>query len=90
MELISGLLMMRYRPPKRDRAAILYQRFVRKTGISPRTGETPAAFADRARTRSPVSATSIDEVTELYLDARYGSLDPASLQQLESAVAALR
>ena len=88
--MISLLLMLRYRPPKRDRAAILYTRFVRKSGVAPAVGETPAAFARRARTQSPLPADTIDMVTETYLDARYGPVDRAALQRLESAIGALR
>ena len=44
---ISLLLAFRYRPPRRDRAAVLYERFVRKTGVERGIGETPAHFALR-------------------------------------------
>lgn len=88
--LISFLLMLRYRPPKRDRAAILYDRFVRKVQVTPAIGETPAAFAKRAAAESPLPDTTIDAVTSSYLDARYGPLDPAALLRLEREVMALR
>ena len=87
---ISLLLMLRYRPPQRDRAAILYERFVKKTGVAPSVGETPAAFAERVRAESPLQPDSIDVVTDSYLDARYGAGAAAALQQLEAAVATLR
>ena len=86
---ISLLLMLRYRPPKRDRAAILYERFVKKTGVTPAVGETPANFANRARAESRIPADAIDAVTVTYLDARYGIVNPAALQRLESVVAGL-
>ena len=37
---ISVLLMLRYQPPEKDEAARLYAKFVKKTGVEPRTGET--------------------------------------------------
>ncbi|MDH3612150.1 MAG: DUF3488 and transglutaminase-like domain-containing protein [Gammaproteobacteria bacterium] len=88
--LISLLLSLRYRPPARDRAAILYERFVNKAGIELLTGETPAVFAQRAAAESPIPADVIDEITSTYLDARYGPVDPVAMRRLESAVAAMR
>ena len=87
--LISMLLMLRYRPPPRDRAAILYRKFVRKAGVEPRVGETPARFATRAAGASPIPTGTIDEITSLYLEARYGSASPAALNGLRASVAAL-
>ena len=87
--LISFLLMLRYRPPGRDRAAILYDRFVRKVLLTPTIGETPAAFAGRAAGKSPLPDTTIDTITAYYLDARYGPLDPAALLRLEREVTSL-
>lgn len=84
---ISLLLFLRNRPPPRDRAAVLYQRFIRKTGVTISIGETPAAYATRVRSR--FSADSIDTITSAYLDARYGPVDPAALQRLKIAVSAL-
>ncbi len=86
---ISLLLMWRYQPPRKDEAAILYQRFVRKTGIKPRTGETARGFALRARASGKLSAAIIDQVTEAYLDARYGAADAAAGERLRSAIAAM-
>ncbi len=88
--LISLLLMLRYRSPPRDRAAILYGRFVKKTGIERAIGETPDAFADRAVSESPLPAEIVRTITASYLDARYGTLDPAALGRLEEEVTALR
>ncbi len=88
--LISLLLMLRYRSPPRDRAAILYSRFVKKTGIERAIGETPDAFADRAVTESPLPAEIVRTITASYLDARYGTLDPAALGRLEETVTSLR
>lgn len=88
--LISFILALRYRPPKRDVAAILYQKFVRKTGIEPGIGETPASFATRLQPDSKIPPASVDEITSSYLEARYGPTDPEALQKLQGAIAALR
>jgi transglutaminase-like putative cysteine protease len=87
--LISLALMLRYRPPPRDRAAILYDRFVRKSGLKPATGETPQVFADRAQRESPLPASAVRNITDTYLDVRYGPPDPALLRRLASDIAAL-
>ena len=87
--LVSLLLALRNRPPPRDRAALLYDRFVRKTGVVADTGETPIAFAVRARETSKLDADTIDAVTNCYLDARYGAGGEKALQQLERNVAAI-
>jgi hypothetical protein len=88
--LVSVLLMLRYRSPPRDRASILYSRFVKKTGIEPAIGETPDAFAVRAAADSPLPADTVHTITASYLDARYGSLAPAELARLEAEVTSLR
>ena len=87
--LISILLSLRYRPPAKDRAAILYERFVKKTGVEPLTGETPAVYASRAASESALPQQTINDVTSTYLDARYGPVTPTALQRLESTVAGL-
>ena len=86
---ISLLLSLRYRPPQRDRAAILYSKFVKKAGIEPNTGETPALYAIRIGDRSNLSAESVAAVTSSYLEARYGPESPASLRKLAAAVSAV-
>ena len=87
--LVSGILALRYRPPPRDRAAILYQRFVAKTGHEPGVGESPAAFALRVSTESRLSADTVRDITSSYQEARYGNIDPQALQRLETQVAAI-
>ena len=84
--LISILLTLRYRAPRPDKAAILYRNFVRKSGVSLAIGESPSAFAARARNESVLDEDSIDEVTDAYLAARYGSPDPGSLELLSQRV----
>jgi hypothetical protein len=87
--LISIFLSLRYRPPAKDRAAILYERFVKKAGVEPLTGETPAVYASRAASESALPQQTIKDVTSIYLDARYGPVTPTALQRLESTVAGL-
>ena len=87
--LISLLLALRYRAPRPDRAAILYRRFVKKTGVTQRLGESPVAFAGRANSESSVTSDAIDTITSAYLAARYGFPDPDALQRLESQVGQL-
>ena len=84
--LISLLLALRYRAPRPDRAALLYRKFVKKSGVTLDTGETPAAFAAKAYSASTIDDELIDTITAAYLAARYGTPDPASLRQLESQV----
>lgn len=87
--LISFVLIRRYRPPPKDRAAILYGRFVRKSGLQPATGETPRLFAARVQRDSPLPPTAVSSITDTYLDVRYGPPNPALLERLESDIAAL-
>jgi hypothetical protein len=87
--LISLLLSLRYKPPGKDRAAILYERFVKKAGVEPLTGETPAVFAVRVEDESTIPAATINAITSTYLDARYGPANTATLRRLESAISTL-
>ena len=87
---ISLILMLRYRPPRRDRAAVLYQRFVDKSGVKPKTGEDPIAFAERAASQSQIGKPAIDDITDDYLEARYGPLAEQALARLEQNVSAIR
>ena len=84
--LISSLLMLRYRPPAKDRALILYERFVRKSQLVPNTGESPSTFATRAAGDSSLSQASVESITTSYLDARYGPQSRAKMQRLETEV----
>jgi transglutaminase-like putative cysteine protease len=84
--LISFLLVLRYRPPAKDRALILYERFVRKAQLVPNTGESPSTFAIRAADDSSLSQSSVQSITRSYLDARYGPHSHAKMQRLETEV----
>ena len=88
--LIALLLIARHRPPPIDRARILYQRFVRKTGMTPVEGETPVAFASRVIQAAPGRSDAVRSITDVYLDARYGPPDLVSLQRLKAEVSAFR
>ena len=88
--IISLLLMIRYRPPSKDEAAILYQRFVKKTGLELQTGETARIFALRARESGRIQPQAVDTVTDAYLDARYGTGDDAAFEKLKQAVGTMR
>ena len=86
---ISVLLMLRYRPPRKDEAARLYARFVRKTGIKPSTGETARVFAERVRSTGTLPEPTVTAITDAYMDARYGGIEDAG-ERLRDAVAAMR
>lgn len=87
--LISVLLMLRYRPPSKDSAALLYQQFVKKTGLEPHTGETALVFAARIGKTGQFPEQTVDEITEAYLDARYGRNNAAAFERLRTAVRAM-
>ena len=86
---ISYLLYLRYQPPRVDEAAILYRRFVRKTGIEPRTGETAVEFAERAKSAGRVSEFDVARITTRYMETRYGPGDDHTLALLKQAVGAI-
>jgi transglutaminase-like putative cysteine protease len=83
---ISALLIIRYRPPPRDRAAQLYRKFTRAAGVEPARGETPYDVAARIVTAKTGLSSEVEDITGLYLDVRYGPPQPASLSRLQSAV----
>ncbi|HNP36745.1 MAG TPA: DUF3488 and transglutaminase-like domain-containing protein [Woeseiaceae bacterium] len=87
--IVSALLMWRYRPPRPDRARILYRRFTKRVGIEPALGETPRNYANRAQQVSALSATAIHATTDAYLAARYGG-DAAAMLRLEKSLKTLR
>jgi transglutaminase-like putative cysteine protease len=86
ISIISILLVLRYRPPAKDKAARLYQQFTKVTGISPERGETPLDYAMRISEQRRDFSLPAQRITELYLDARYGTAEAASMQQLQAAV----
>jgi hypothetical protein len=84
---ISGLMMLRYRAPAKDRASLLYDRFVKKAGLERRTGETALEYARRATSHGTLPESTVSSVTVAYLDARYGPDDDDALNRLKHAVA---
>ncbi|MDH4056058.1 MAG: DUF3488 and transglutaminase-like domain-containing protein, partial [Gammaproteobacteria bacterium] len=87
---ISGLMMLRCRAPAKDRASVLYDRFVKKAGLERRTGETALEYARRAKSHGTIPESTVSSVTVAYLDARYGPDDDGALGRLKHAVAAIR
>lgn len=88
---IHVVLILRFRPPREDRAKKLYLRFIRRTGVEPRRGETPLAFVDRLADQVATEAAAIArEVTNLYLEARYGEGDSETLALLDKRVRSFR
>jgi transglutaminase-like putative cysteine protease len=87
--MISAFMMLRYRPPAKDRASILYNKFIRKTGLRRNVGETEQKFALRAATDSSLPFDCVTSVTGAYLDARYGPNDDDAVSRLKAAVAAI-
>jgi transglutaminase-like putative cysteine protease len=82
----SLALWRRYRPPARDPAARLYARFVRRAGLAPETGETPAAYARRLAGGGIAPPELAQAVAQHYLEARYGPPDDRNLDALRAAV----
>jgi len=88
--LISLLLMLRYRPPQKDEAARLYRRFIKKTGLQPQTGETARVFALRVLKSNAAPDEAVNEITDAYMDARYGRGGEKARGRLRHAVGAMR
>ena len=86
---ISGLMMLRYRAPPRDRASVLFGRFVEKTGLQQFIGETAEQFVQRATSEGAVADAAAASVTGAYHDARYGPPDEQALMRLRSAIASI-
>ena len=87
--MISVILMIRYRPPPKDDAAIQYQRFIKKSGLEPQTGETARVFALRVEESGRIPAPTVETVTDAYLDARYGQGGAAAFERLKQAVGSI-
>jgi transglutaminase-like putative cysteine protease len=85
----AAWLLYKNRPPQADLASRLYRRFCKQLRTIPTdSSEAPRAFAARAQLTYPELATEIDEITDLYLKARYGD-DPQALAKLKQRVTAL-
>jgi hypothetical protein len=88
--IISLILMMRYRPPPKDRAVILYKKFTQKVGLIPKIGETPQAYVVRLSEDREDLEEDAMQVTDQYLLARYAPSNPAAIQELQTAVNTFR
>ena len=88
--LISALLMLRYRPPPKDEAAILFARYVNMTGLEPETVETAREFAHRVIESGSLQKQSVGSVTDAYMDARYGTGGEAAREHLREAIGSIR
>lgn len=84
---VSIILLLRYRPPPKDTAAILYRKFTEKAGVPPSHGETPLAYVTRLARERQAIAGDAESITAQYLDARYGPPDLVATSQLKAAVA---
>lgn len=87
---ISLLLALRYRAPAKDRASILYARFIKKTGLRPAVGETAERFAGRVTDATTLPAPAVASVTAAYHAARYGPTDPSAVSRLRRAINTIR
>jgi transglutaminase-like putative cysteine protease len=83
---ISVILMMRYRPPPIDRAAILYRKFTQKAGLPPNCGETPQAYSIRLGEDRHELAAGAELVTQQYLLARYAPPNATAIETLNAVV----
>jgi hypothetical protein len=84
--IVSYLLMLRYLPPAKDPAAILYKKFTKAAGVKPVCGETPLAYSYRVAHEKAAIAGDTEDITGQYLDARYGPPELMALDKLEAAV----
>jgi len=84
--IISVLLMLRYRPPRKDAAAILYRKFTNKTGVQPARGETPLTYALRLSGAQAGMTSDAEVITVQYLAARYGPPDSTAIDTLRASV----
>ncbi len=84
--IISLLILLRYRPPPKDAAAILYRKFTEKAGVTPARGETPLSYALRLKRERETIAAEADAITATYLDARYGPPNLVAVGKLQAAV----
>ncbi len=87
---VTGLLALRYRPPRRDPAERLYQRFTKRVGIRPNRGEPPLAFLARLAKSRPDLAIDAGRITHAYLATRYGPPAPGSIDALRNLIGAFR
>lgn len=83
---IALYLAWRQRPPPRDTASRLYDRFRKRAALPFSPGEAPLAYAERLAASRPEDAPVARRVTKIYLEARYGSGGPEVIAELRQAV----
>jgi protein-glutamine gamma-glutamyltransferase len=74
--LVSIGLLVRDRPPRREAAVLAWSRFCGKlatAGLERAPHEGPMDFLARVRATRPALAADVEEIVELYVDARYGA-----------------
>lgn len=81
---VSGFMMLRYRLPRRDDAAILYEQFVRIMGLAPIVGEAPFDYQARLSMERQTVSPLAGEFIEVYLQTRYGTPKDRQLTQLRT------
>jgi hypothetical protein len=84
--IISLILVARYKPPKKDEAAVLYAKFTSLAGLKPDTGESPYAYLARIRSEKSKLGDDAQDITEKYLQSRYGLQQPDMLLSLRDSV----
>jgi transglutaminase-like putative cysteine protease len=87
---ISGILLARNRGPDVDEPLRLYRKFVARTGLPQRPGESPYAYLERLGRHSSASQAMATAITSAYLDVRYGPASAAEVDRLRSMVAGFR
>ena len=69
-------LLVRDRPPRRDAAVVAWQRYCAKlaaSGVARAPHEGPLDFLARVVSLKPQIARDAEEITQRYVEARYGS-----------------
>ena len=83
-------LTLKFRPPSNDRARRAFDRFARKAGLAPHTGEAPLDYATRLAAAFPAIENETSRIVSLYLDARYGEPCDDAVERLDRAVGGFR
>jgi transglutaminase-like putative cysteine protease len=88
--LTAWALRQRRRVDAAQRAWLRLGRRLGRRGLPRTPWEAPLAYADRVAMRFPESAAEIRAISALYGRLRYGSLDPAMLEELKTRIARFR
>lgn len=64
-----------------QRAWLAFCRKLDRAGIARAPGEGPIDYSARVRERLPQRAAAVDAITRLYVDLRYGRLDPSGARK---------